>query len=96
MHPNGQKFGMTSAMVNNSKSQASVSGGGAGASANLAWQQRSARHVWHPCSQMQRAGVAPPLPIARAQGPWLEDYEGRRYFDANSSWWVKLQLRAIA
>jgi adenosylmethionine-8-amino-7-oxononanoate aminotransferase len=81
---------MTSAMVNNSKSQASVSGGEARASANLAWQQRSARHVWHPCSQMQRAGVAPPLPIARAQGPWLEDYEGRRYFDANSSWWVNL------
>lgn len=40
---------------------------------------------------MQRARSAvPPLPIARAQGPWLEDYEGRRYFDANSSWWVNL------
>jgi adenosylmethionine-8-amino-7-oxononanoate aminotransferase len=32
----------------------------------------------------------PPLPIARGQGPWLEDYEGRRYFDATSSWWVNL------
>ncbi|MBS0553163.1 MAG: aminotransferase class III-fold pyridoxal phosphate-dependent enzyme, partial [Proteobacteria bacterium] len=40
---------------------------------------------------MQRAATAvPPLPIARAKGPWLEDYEGRRYFDANSSWWVNL------
>lgn len=34
--------------------------------------------------------MLPPLPIARGQGPWLEDYEGRRYFDATSSWWVNL------
>lgn len=58
---------------------------------NRTWQQRSLDHVWHPCTQMQRARSAvPPLPIARAQGPWLEDYSGRRYFDANSSWWVNL------
>jgi adenosylmethionine---8-amino-7-oxononanoate aminotransferase len=46
--------------------------------------------VWHPCTQMQRAAALPPLPIARGSGPWLEDYEGRRYFDAISSWWVNL------
>jgi adenosylmethionine-8-amino-7-oxononanoate aminotransferase len=59
-------------------------------SANRAWQQRSLRHVWHPCTQMQRATQVPPLPIARGDGPWLEDFEGRRYFDATSSWWVNL------
>jgi adenosylmethionine-8-amino-7-oxononanoate aminotransferase len=32
----------------------------------------------------------PLVPIARAQGSWLYDYEGRRYFDAISSWWVNL------
>jgi adenosylmethionine-8-amino-7-oxononanoate aminotransferase len=58
--------------------------------ANASWQQRSLRHVWHPCTQMQRAAELPPLPIARGQGPWLEDQEGRRYFDATSSWWVNL------
>jgi adenosylmethionine-8-amino-7-oxononanoate aminotransferase len=57
---------------------------------NRAWQQRSLRHVWHPCTQMQRAARLPPLPIARGEGPWLVDYEGRRYFDAVSSWWVNL------
>jgi len=57
---------------------------------NHGWQQRSLRHVWHPCTQMQRAKQVPPLPIARGEGPWLEDYEGRRYFDATSSWWVNL------
>ncbi|MEO9228428.1 MAG: adenosylmethionine--8-amino-7-oxononanoate transaminase [Devosia sp.] len=52
--------------------------------------QRSLRHVWHPCTQMQRAVQVPPLAIARGEGPWLEDYAGRRYFDATSSWWVNL------
>lgn len=53
-------------------------------------QDRSLRAVWHPCTQMARAAVVPPLPIARGEGPWLYDYEGCRYFDANSSWWVNL------
>ena len=53
-------------------------------------QRRSLAAVWHPCTQMARAAVVPPLPIARGEGPWLFDYEGRRYFDANSSWWVNL------
>jgi adenosylmethionine-8-amino-7-oxononanoate aminotransferase len=57
---------------------------------NPDWQARSLASVWHPCTQMQRATVVPPLPIARAQGPWLIDHEGQRYFDANSSWWVNL------
>lgn len=39
---------------------------------------------------MARAAVVPPLPITRGDGPWLVDYEGNRYFDANSSWWVNL------
>lgn len=57
---------------------------------NADWQRRSLASVWHPCTQMQRAASVPPLPIARAQGPWLYDYEGARYFDCNSSWWVNL------
>lgn len=52
--------------------------------------QRSLLAVWHPCTQMLRAQQVPPLPIARAQGPWLYDTAGKRYFDANSSWWVNL------
>lgn len=53
-------------------------------------QRRSLDAVWHPCTQMARAERVPPLPIMRGQGPWLYDDEGRRYFDANSSWWVNL------
>lgn len=54
------------------------------------WIERSLAHVWHPCTQMQRLRDAPPLPVARGQGPWLFDFDGRRYFDAISSWWVNL------
>jgi adenosylmethionine---8-amino-7-oxononanoate aminotransferase len=32
----------------------------------------------------------PLVPIARAQGAWLHDFDGRRYLDAVSSWWVNL------
>ena len=32
----------------------------------------------------------PMIPIRRGQGVWFEDYDGRRYLDAISSWWVNL------
>ena len=32
----------------------------------------------------------PLVPIARGEGPWLHDFDGRRYLDAVSSWWVNL------
>ncbi len=51
---------------------------------------RSLAAVWHPCTQMKAHERFPLVPIARAQGPWLHDFEGRRYLDAVSSWWVNL------
>ena len=32
----------------------------------------------------------PLVPIARGEGAWLYDFDGRRYLDAVSSWWVNL------
>jgi adenosylmethionine---8-amino-7-oxononanoate aminotransferase len=52
--------------------------------------QRSLQAVWHPCSQMKQHETQPPLPVARAEGVWLHDTEGRRYLDGISSWWVNL------
>ena len=52
--------------------------------------QRSLRHVWHPCTQMKLHESQPPLPIARADGVWLQDFDGKRYLDGISSWWVNL------
>ncbi|WP_418131843.1 adenosylmethionine--8-amino-7-oxononanoate transaminase [Variovorax sp. 375MFSha3.1] len=59
-------------------------------SSNADLQRRSRRHVWHPCTQSIRLEAVPPLPIARGEGVWLIDQEGRRYMDATSSWWVNL------
>ena len=52
--------------------------------------QRSLQSVWHPCTQMKAHEHLPLLPIARAEGVWLEDFDGRKYLDGVSSWWVNL------
>ena len=57
---------------------------------NADWIARSQHAVWHPCTQMKRHESFPLLPIARAEGVWLTDFDGRRYLDAVSSWWVNL------
>jgi adenosylmethionine-8-amino-7-oxononanoate aminotransferase len=57
---------------------------------NAAWARRDLAHIWHPCTQMKDHEQLPLLPIRRGSGVWLEDYEGRRYLDAISSWWVNL------
>ncbi len=51
---------------------------------------RDLRVLWHPCTQMQDHETLPPIPIRRGYGVWLEDFNGRRYIDAVSSWWVNL------
>jgi len=52
--------------------------------------ERSLKAVWHPCSQMKQHETLPLVPIARGEGVWLHDFDGRRYLDAISSWWVNL------
>ena len=57
---------------------------------NAEWLARSRAAVWHPCTQMKMHETLPLVPIARGQGAWLYDFDGRRYLDAVSSWWVNL------
>lgn len=52
--------------------------------------QRSLQAVWHPCTQMKHHETYPLIPIARGEGVWLYDADGKRYLDAVSSWWVNL------
>lgn len=60
-------------------------------SANSSYVQRDLAHVWHPCTQMKdHEALLPLIPIRRGQGAWLEDFDGRRYLDCISSWWVNL------
>ncbi len=65
-------------------------------SRNADWLARSQAAVWHPCTQMQHHARAdnpahlPLVPIARGEGPWLVDFDGKRYLDGISSWWTNL------
>jgi len=51
------------------------------------WERR---HAWHPFTQSAEAALFPSLHIARGEGPWLFDTEGRRYLDGNSSLWTNV------
>jgi len=39
---------------------------------------------------MKRHETLPLVPIARGEGVWLYDFDGNRYLDSVSSWWVNL------
>ena len=52
--------------------------------------QRSLKSVWHPCSQMKDFEKKSLIPIKSASGSWLIDFEGKKYLDTTSSWWVNL------
>lgn len=58
--------------------------------ANRDLVERSLASVWHPCTQMKHHERFPLVPVARGNGAWLEDFEGHRFVDGVSSWWVNL------
>ena len=45
---------------------------------------------WHPCTQMKEHEKLPLIPIKKAKGVYLYDFEQNCYIDAISSWWVNL------
>ncbi len=57
---------------------------------NLSLKERDLKNIWHPCSQMKDYERLPLIPIKSARGVYLEDFNGHRYIDAISSWWVNL------
>ncbi len=46
--------------------------------------------IFHPCTQMKDHETLPMIPISRGEGVYLYDFDGNRYIDAISSWWVNL------
>jgi adenosylmethionine-8-amino-7-oxononanoate aminotransferase len=57
---------------------------------NTDYSKRDLSVLWHPCTQMKDHEWLPVIPIKSGKGAWLEDFEGKRYLDAISSWWVNL------
>ncbi|MBT0878249.1 adenosylmethionine--8-amino-7-oxononanoate transaminase [Campylobacter sp. 2018MI01] len=47
-------------------------------------------HIWHPCTQMKEHEFVPLIPIKRAKGVYLYDFNDKSYIDCVSSWWVNL------
>jgi adenosylmethionine-8-amino-7-oxononanoate aminotransferase len=57
---------------------------------NKELMKRDLEHIWHPCTQMKDHQFLPLIPVKSAKGVWLYDFDGNRYLDAISSWWVNL------
>jgi adenosylmethionine---8-amino-7-oxononanoate aminotransferase len=59
---------------------------------SLSLGQLDQQHVWHPFTPMQPwcDPAHEPLVITHAEGCWLYDEKGQRYFDGNSSIWTNL------
>ncbi len=47
-------------------------------------------HIWHPCTQMKDHENFPVIPVKKAKGVWLYDFNDRKILDAISSWWVNI------
>lgn len=52
--------------------------------------ERDLKVLWHPCTQMKDHERLPLIPVKSGDGVWLTDFDGNRYLDAISSWWVNL------
>ena len=57
---------------------------------NAIMRERDLVNIWHPCSQMKDYETLPFIPIKSAKDAYLYDFDGNRYLDAISSWWVNL------
>ncbi|MDB5054854.1 MAG: adenosylmethionine--8-amino-7-oxononanoate aminotransferase BioA [Bacilli bacterium] len=52
--------------------------------------RKDRQYVWHPFTQMKDYADMDPIVIEKAEGVYLYDADGQRYYDTNSSWWVNL------
>ncbi len=57
---------------------------------NKSLMEMDLNFIWHPCTQMKDHESLPLIPIKSAKGVWLYDFDGNKYLDAISSWWVNL------
>jgi len=55
---------------------------------NKELKEEDLKYIFHPCTQMKDHETYPLIPIKKAYGVYLEDFEGNTYIDAISSWWV--------
>lgn len=51
---------------------------------------QDSKYIWHPCTQCKDLEKYPILPISHGNGVYLYDFNGNKYTDCISSWWVNL------
>ena len=54
---------------------------------NTILQEKDRKFIWHPYTQMKDFEKRDLLMVDRAEGVFLYDVQGRRYYDTISSWW---------
>lgn len=54
------------------------------------WLEADRARCWHPFTDQAAWAGADPLVLVKGEGVWLEDSEGRRYLDGNSSIWTNI------
>ena len=52
--------------------------------------EKDLSYLWHPYTQMKDCEKFPPIPIKRAKGIKLYDYNDNFYYDTISSWWCNV------
>ena len=57
---------------------------------NTEMMKRDLEVIWHPCTQMKDHETLPLVPVKSGKGVYLYDFEGNKYIDAVSSWWVNI------
>ena len=60
------------------------------ASGAAQWKEWDHAYLWHPFTQMREWLAEDPLVIERAEGNYLIDSDGKRYFDGVSSLWCNV------
>jgi len=54
------------------------------------WIEADKAHCWHPFTPQAAWEAGEPLVLVRGEGAWLQDSEGRKYLDGNSSIWTNI------
>lgn len=57
---------------------------------NKMLMQEDLKYIFHPCTQMKDHEKIPLIPIKRGKGAYIYDFDGHKYLDCISSWWVNL------
>ncbi len=52
--------------------------------------QEDLKYIFHPCTQMKDHEKLPLIPIQKGKKAYIYDYNGNKYLDCISSWWVNL------